>query len=135
MFPEWALQESEGSKTGVNFIGAGGERVRNRGQRRGKLLFESGKTGPTTLQDADVRKPLIAVSETCDENNICLFSNTGSMVASLRDPIVQKIVALSKQVQDKIDVHREKGTYHIPAWVVGERKIGDGRGSPFRGQQ
>ena len=137
-FPEWKLRASEGIRKGITYVGAGEERIPNQGERRGRLMFEHGKTGFTTFQEAEVRQPLVAVSETCDKNDICLFTNEkcGSMVAPVRDPIVQEILRLAQQLKDKIEVHRVKGTYHIPAWIVPEEDVGGETGqSPFKGQR
>ena len=101
-------------------------------------MFEHGKTGFKTFQEADVRKPLVAVSETCDNKNICLFSNEacGSFVAPVSDPAVQKMLRLAQQIKDKIQVHRERGTYHIPAWIVPDEEGSKGSDEvPFRGRQ
>ena len=51
LFPEWELEASSGSKRGLCYIGAGGERMPNEGQRSGKLLFEGGIVGKSRYQE------------------------------------------------------------------------------------
>ena len=81
-------------------------------------MFEDGRRGVSTLQDAPVRKPLLAVSDVCDKGNAVLFSNEGSFVVPLAGPAVQQAIRLIKTVKTKIKAYREKGVNRIPAWVV-----------------
>ena len=121
--PEWSLEESEGSKKGLVYVAAGGQRMPNEGQRRGRLMFESGLVGIACLQESSiVKKPLLAVADVGDQGNMVIFSPAGSMTVSFKDPTVQKIVHLMSTIKNSIKVHRVKFTYKIPAWIVPEER-------------
>ena len=81
-------------------------------------MFENGLVGTTCLQEAGVRKPLLAASAVEDKENMILLSRHGRVVAPESDPIVKQILALLPKITSGIKVHRVNGTYKIPAWIV-----------------
>ena len=67
--PAYAVEESPGSAIGQHFTGAGGHRMRNKGQMRLQLRADNGKKGrdiKTIFQCAKVTRPLMSVSKICD---------------------------------------------------------------------
>ena len=115
--PNWKLTPSEASRRGVQYIGAGGELIPNEGERQGTMLFENGIIANTRMQEGNVRRPLLAVSQVEDQGNVTIFSSQGSIVAPMSDPAVQKILALMTQIKTGIKVHRVNNTYRIPVWI------------------
>ena len=87
LFPQWKLEESAGSKRGLNYVGAGGELLHNEGERSGKLMFENSMIANTRWQGAGSRKPLLVASDVEDMGNVILFAKQGSMVVPESDPI------------------------------------------------
>ena len=90
----------------------------NEGQRSGKLLFEGGIVGKSRYQECGSRKPLLSVSDLEDNGNITLFAKEGSLIAPTSDAAVKKILSLCKEIKGAIKVHKQGGTYKIPAWVI-----------------
>ena len=67
--PAYTVEESPGSAIGQHFTGAGGHRMRNKGQMRLQLRADNGKKGrdiQTIFQCAKVTRPLMSVSKICD---------------------------------------------------------------------
>ena len=116
--PEYARRESQGSQKGVRYVGAGGERIPNRGEKALRLMYEDGRAGQTVMQDAKVRKPLLAVSDVCRKGNVVVFSTEGSFIAPLRDPVVKAWMRGARNIDHKVKVYEEHGVYKIPAWIV-----------------
>ena len=86
-------------------------------------MFESGLAGKACMQESSgVKKPLLAVADVKDQGNMVIFSPSGSMIVPFKDPIAQKIVHLMSTIKNSIKVHRVKGTYKIPAWIVPEER-------------
>ena len=115
--PDWPLDSSEASRRGVNYIGPDGGIIPNKGERKGRMGFESGIVANTCYQEGGVRKPLLAVADVLDQGNITIFSSQGSVVAPMSDPAVKKILELLSQIKTKIEVHRVNNTFRIPAWI------------------
>ena len=70
--PNYAIEESAGSKAGQNFIAANNHRIPNRGQMTLALQGErsgqkKGREFKTTSQVATVSRPLWSVGRICDE--------------------------------------------------------------------
>ena len=121
--PEWRLEGSEGSKKGLVYVAADGQRMPNEGQRCGRLMLESGLVGKACVQESSsVRKPILAVVDVEDQGNFVIFPFKGSLIAPLKDPIVQKIIGLMSQIKNSFKVHRVKGTYKILARIVPEEE-------------
>jgi hypothetical protein len=116
----WALVPSVHSERGVHYVGPGGERMKNRGQRIGQVMFENGLVAKTCLQDSSVRKPLISVNDTLIQKNVALFTNLGSIIAPESDPAIQKILQLIPLVKNAIKMHRHQGTFKVPTWIKRE---------------
>ena len=57
------LSATRRSDAGIGFRGAGGERIRNHGQRKFKVRMRDGHVAGTTWQVADVKRPLMSVAK------------------------------------------------------------------------
>ena len=59
---EYPLEATSKSQSGVGFKGANGSHIKHCGQRRLRVKTSAGSNVNTTLEVADVRKPLISAS-------------------------------------------------------------------------
>ena len=58
---------------------------------------------------------------------LLLEAGLGGRPVSLRDPVVQEILALVKKVQKKTKIYERRGTYRMRAWIIPEGKEGDSK--------
>ena len=72
--PHIPLAESPGSPAGQEYRTAGGERLRNKGQRHLQAWTDEGCPVGMTHQVADVTKPLSSVSTMCDAGDVVTFN-------------------------------------------------------------
>ena len=121
--PEYELQSSEGQRRGQVFVGAGGERIPNLGQKTVPLFMADGKAATATFQAAAVRKPLMAVSASCDQGQLVLFDSDLSCMLNRDSPEGREIRRLAKQCIDKTCFERRNGVYTMPAWVVPPNRL------------
>ena len=116
--PEYTLQESPGQLQGQHFLGAGGERLPNMGQKCVPLMTADGVSRLATFQIAPVRKPLLAVSASCDAGQLCLFDNDGSYLIERESSEGREIRRLAKQCIRKMTLERKNGVYILPTWIT-----------------
>ena len=117
-FPGVQLEESEGSRRGQRFIGAGTETMPNRGQKRYKVSpASSGKRFAMTFQDAPVRKPLAAVSGITGKDNLVVFGPELSGIIPGDSPEAAQIKKLLQQAKQRIDLKQRKGIYVMDLWM------------------
>ena len=117
-FPDIQLEPSPMSMAGQNFIGPGGEKIKNRGQKTVDWVTEECLLCSTTWQDATVRKPLAWVSAMCKKGNLVIFDEEESVIMSRDSSEGQQIRALIKQAKQKIRMYQSKEVYTIPAWIL-----------------
>ena len=77
------LAESSGSRAGQEYQTAGGERLKNDGQRHMQAWTDEGSPVGMTYQVADVINPLNSVSEMCDAKNLVSFTAEGGTIKNL----------------------------------------------------
>ena len=123
--PEYQLEPSEGQAKGQHFIGAGGEKMPNLGQMTVPLMLADGTAAAATFQAAKVRKPLMAVSASCDQGQLVLFDNDLSALVDRDSPEGREIRRLVKQCVAKTTLQRKGGVYTLPAWIVPPEKLTD----------
>ena len=121
--PEYMLQESQGQIQGQHFLGAGGERLPNMGQKCVPLMTADGVSRLATFQITPVRKPLLAVSASCDAGQMCVFDNDGSYIIERESPEGREIRRLAKQCVAKMTLERKNGVYTLPTWVVPPERL------------
>ena len=82
------LQPTDRSRAGVGFRGAGGERIRNHGQREFKVQMSDGKTGKSTWQVADVKRPLMSVAKMVAAGNQVHLDSKNPRVVRPRGDVI-----------------------------------------------
>ena len=107
-FPEYETRPSEGSIAGQEFVSASGEVLPNQGEQHVEVVTDEGIPMVTRYQNADVQRPLNAISEFCDaggiEGQYVIFSKWGGVV-------------WNPETHRKIPFDREGGIYHMGMWV------------------
>ena len=122
--PDYKLQKSPGQVEGQHFVGAGGERLRNMGQKVVPLQVLGDETQRcATFQVAPVRKPLMAVSASCDAGHLCLFDNDGSFLIQRDSAEGREIRRLAKRCVEKMALERRNGVYVLPTTIVAPERL------------
>ena len=100
-------------------MGPGKEVLKNRGQRKVRLRLgeESGPIAGVRFQDAEVRRPILAVSESEEAGNSLWFDREGSFLLPKDCPEQAKIRRLVQQAKRKLQMKKEKGVFKLDAWV------------------
>jgi hypothetical protein len=103
--PGYELQESEGSRQGKTFVVGNGEQIANEGQVALNLEAPNGRGGSQALrsvfQSAKVTRPLMSVSQICDNGYTCIFEK-------------DKATVVDKDQQPKFVCERRGGLYLSP---------------------
>ena len=90
--PGYDLAESAGSRMGQHFVGAGGERIANKGCMDLNLVAPNGSQRGTSLksrfQAAKVTRPLHSVSKICDEGYEVRFKKDSATVFDERGKVI-----------------------------------------------
>ena len=90
--PGYDLQESPGSRMGQYFVGAGGERIANKGCMDLNLVAPNGSNRGTGLrsrfQAARVTRPLHSVSKICDEGHEVRFKKESATVLDEKGKVI-----------------------------------------------
>ena len=117
VFPQCVVQPSVGSKAGQRFVGVGGPAIPNLGQITPEMVLETGDVGSVNFQAAEVRKPLMAVSDVNKKKNPCWFDGNDSHIIPSSCPQLPEIRRLISEAQRKVPLHLEKGVYHMKTWI------------------
>ena len=115
--PGCQRSESAGSRRGQKFMGPGGETIDNRGQVTVPIITSEGIRSDMKFQDARVRRPILAVKDSCRAGNICLFDNDASVIMPRNSPEGRSIRELIKRAKTKVSLEELDGVYVLPAWV------------------
>ena len=103
--PGYNVKESEGSRHGKGFVVGNGERIANEGEVALNLEAPNGEGGAQPLrsvfQSARVTRPLMSVSQICDNGFKCIFE---------RD----KATVVDENMQPKFVCERRGGLYLSP---------------------
>ena len=124
--PDYALQTSAGQLEGQHFVGAGGDRIKNLGQKVVPLHILGSADDQmrcATFHVAQVRKPLMAVSASCDAGHLCLFDNDGSFLIVRDSAEGREIRRLAKRCVDKMALERRNGVYVLPTTIVAPERL------------
>ena len=100
------------------YQGPGKETIPNRGEFTERIMTQEGALANTTWQDAEVRKPLMAVSACADKGNMTVFDQEGSCILSGSSPEIIAIRKLVRSASKKVVVERSGGTYSFRMWRV-----------------
>ena len=115
-FPGMKVTSSEGSRRGQKFMGPGGDLIPNRGQMQPQIIVESGDTGIMNFAEADVRKPLLAVSAINAKGSPVWFDGVDSFILPKSATKLPEIRDLIRQIKSKIRLHQSRGTYVMRTW-------------------
>ena len=129
-FPGAKVCPSEASRRGVVYQGPGNETIPNRGEFLEKVMTREGAIVGTTRQDAEVRKPLMAVSACADRGNMTIFDNSESCILLANSDEIKEIRKLVKQASQKVAVERTGGTYSLRMWRMPGDQPGVDSASP-----
>ena len=110
--------ETEGSKAGKFYEGPGGEKIAKLGKQTVGLVLKDGQRSKVTFISAKVVRPLLAVSSVVDKGNGTIFLPGCAFILPLSKEMLQKIVSLVMSIPGKIELTRERGVYHLPAWLM-----------------
>ncbi len=113
-FPGVRTEPSEGSRRGMKFITAGGQRVDNEGQKRINFITKDGRNRSLKSQVANINKTLIAVGKVCDAGHKVHFTKHGGWIEN-------------EATGDCTEFKRSRGVYVMDMWV--EENSDDNTGS------
>ena len=102
--PGYMVVESRGSKVGQNFVGAGGHKMKNRGEMALALKTPEGRGISTTFQVSDVTRPLWSVARICDAGFDVIFSKDGARVVSQKGKVICKFARVGNLYKIKMDL-------------------------------
>ena len=109
LFTDYPLEDSPGSLANVWYVGAGGQRIKNKGQRRILVLTKEKLLRWITVQVARVKKTLGSVGKNVDCKQRVVYDD---------DSYIE-----DKASGEKVHLQREKGVYKFDAWVVPYKMI------------
>ena len=116
-FPNSRVEPSVGSRKGQHFTGPGKEKLPNRGQFRVELKTEDNRRNNIQFQDAEVLRPILAVSDSVKAGNLVMFDKDESVIMPRNSAEGEKIVKLIEHATSKVKLELQGGVYHLPAWV------------------
>ena len=119
MAANYPVEESVGSKNGLYYVSASGERMPNLGQQVVPVITEDGTDATMTFQVADVTRPLCSVSRICEKGNRVLFGEFGGVIQH---------VASGRE----IPFHKENNLYVLTFWI--KPSLDQGKKWDFSGQ-
>ena len=90
----------------------------NLGQKTIPLMLADGTTAAATFKAAKVRKPLMAVSASCDQGQLVMFDSDISCMIDRDSPEGREIRRLAKQCIAKTCFERNGGVCTLPAWII-----------------
>ena len=107
MLTEIKLQESEGSKNGVQYVAANGAIMPNLGEKRVRFKTQDGADSSILFQVTHARKPLASVSKIVKKGNRVVFEPEGSYIEHVSSG-------------EKIPLQESGGTYHLDVEYLAE---------------
>ena len=109
-FPEYEVQESEGSRKGRKFMLAGDHAIPNKGQMEIGMLTSEGQPVTMATQIADVGEPLWSVRQLVGSGNTVVFRKKGGYIAN-------RATGLNTYFKER------DGVYYIKMFVVGADEV------------
>ena len=104
-YPDYPLEESPGSRRGLHYVAAGGNKIKNKGQKRVLILTREKQLRWVTVQIAQVKKTLASVSKSNDNGFDVVYSKKASYMEEME----------SKQ---RTALRRDRGVFVLDAWIV-----------------
>ena len=124
-FPEFVREPSQGSQKGQHFCGPGKERIPNRGQKAITIATQDGTRSKIVMQDADVRRPILAVNDSLKVGNLVLFDQDISAIVDRNTPEGRAIIAACKKASRKVTLEQKNGVFIMPSWVIAPNNDGN----------
>ena len=122
--PGVALRPSAGSLRGQRYVGPGGEVIANIGELSPTLRLANGATGKITFQGADVRKPLLAVSDVNRRGNVVVFDGDNSFIIPGTASELKDLRAIVARIRGKVPLQAKNGVYTMKVWRPPAAKSG-----------
>ena len=105
MAPGYAVQETESSKKGRNFVSASNHSIPNLGEVVVPMQSEEGNWTRQRWQiGRGITRPLLSVAQECDEENIVIYGSNGGAILNLHGRPVRRF-------------RRVGGTYELDMWL------------------
>ena len=104
MAPQFAIQDSAASKSGVYYTSANGGKIMNLGEQHVPVCLSNGARSICTFQIAEVSRPLMSVSRLCEMGNRVLFGANGGVILNLHSGSATPF-------------HKEDGVYVFEMWI------------------
>ena len=93
-------------------------------------MVESGEIGRLNYAGAQVRKPLLAVSDLVAKGNMTIFDEDSFIIPSTAPELIL-IRQLIAQAKGKIPLHQEKGIYKLRNWELPSGNANNAKPSGF----
>ena len=125
--PGVPLVPSAGSQRGQRYVGPGGEVIANLGQMEPSFKLPNGVMGKIVFQGAEVRKPLLAVSDVNKKGNLVMFDGSQSFIIPSGAPELAELRALVGKIRGKVPLHARNGVYTMKVQRAPARQAGFAR--------
>ena len=104
-FPDHFIYESEGSRSGLNYLAANGQEIPNLGEQRISVTTGEGHLCGLKFQTADVTRPILSVPKLTASGHSCTFGKDGGVITCTR-------------TGRKTNFLKKNGLYVLGVWVV-----------------
>ena len=81
-------------------------------------MTSGGVKSKITFQDAKVRRPILAVSDSTKAGNLVAFDQGESVIIPRESDEGKAIRDIIKKARRKVCLELEQGVYQIPAWIA-----------------
>ena len=93
-----------GSRNGVNFLAANGDKIPNQGEKKLRVITQEGLERSMLFQVAQVTKPLGSVSKICKKGHRVVFDDDGSYIEN-------------KITGEYMNLREKNGVYVLDVWL------------------
>ena len=104
MAPQFRIEDSLVSRSGVYYTSANGGKIMNLGEQHVPVCLSNGARTICTFQVADVSRPLMSVAKLCEMGNRVLFGTNGGVILNLR-------------TGHATPFQKEEGVYMFDIWI------------------
>ena len=81
-------------------------------------MTKDGVRSSLMFQDAPVRRPILAVSDSTKAGNMVLFDSEESVFIPRESVEGKAIRDLIKKARRKVNLECDQGVYQLPSWIV-----------------
>ena len=104
MAPQFAIQDSIGSRAGVYYTSANVGKIMNLEEQQVPVCLTNGARTIATFQVADVSRPLMSVGNLCEMGNRVIFGANGGVILNLQSGQVTPFI-------------KDEGVYTFEMWI------------------